>query len=214
MESSKSAVGVGFVIKVLLLSLLCILLFTSHEFAARQTAKESAMVSAMLGKSTEEAIKQDATRWYGVLIADNNVEESVVNFFVPTKDEKANSRGLEDLGKGIFAWVERRIGVFFDLVYWSFKRISLLLVWLPLLVPLLFVSVFDGICQRNIKKENFGLASPFWQKFGTLGSVCVIGSLFLLFCIPFAIPPLWAPVLLALISIFSGIAVGNVQKRL
>ena len=213
-EQRKRLTVTGLIFELLLLAVLGIIFFTGSEFAQEQTIREGRMIVNELGEDTADYIRARADGWYDGIVVENRMEEEVLHFFIPTKEEKRNSRGMETMGSGLFVWVEERINVFFDLIFWVFKRLALLLVWLPLLLPLLVVAVGDGLCQRNIKKQNFALASSFWQRFGTVGTAVFSAGLLLLFCIPYAIPPVVAPVLLAIISVLIGMTVGNVQKRL
>lgn len=203
-------------VTIILTFLLCMfwLTMTDSEFARDNTEAEGLMVEKTLGRETAGAITQQADAWYERLIVSNQIEERVRHHFIPTDEERAASRGIETMGDWLFPIVEERISGLFDMIYWIFKRIALMLIWMPLLIPLLAVSVWDGICQRRIKLENFALASPLKQRIGTVGSLAGVCALLVWFFVPYAIEPHVAPALLGMIALLTGYAVSNLQKRI
>ena len=204
------------VITIILTFLACMffLTMTNSDFAKENTIKEGIKIEQVLGTETAIAVTQQADKWFYDLIEKINIEERTIRHFVPTEEEKARSRGMENMGDWLFPIVEDRVVGTFDMIFWIFKRIALMLIWLPLLVPLCLVATFDGILQRRIKLENFAMASPLKQRIGTLGSVFCSCALMLWFFLPYAIDPHVAPALLGIIAMLIGLSVGNMQKRL
>ena len=204
------------ILTIILTFLLCMfwLTMTDSDFASDNTESEGIMIEQTLGRETAVAITQQANDWYDRLIASNQLEEKVRHHFIPTEEERAASRGLETMGDWLFPIVEERIAGLFDMIFWLFKRIALMLIWLPLLLPLLAMSIWDGLCQRRIKLENFALASPLKQRIGSAGSLLGVCALLVWFFVPYAIEPHVAPALLGIISVLTGFAVGNLQKRI
>ena len=159
------------------------------------------------------AITDQADIWYDRYIVANDLEEKTLHHLVPTQEERNVSRGIETMGDWLFPIVEERIVGMFDMIYWVFKRIALMCIWLPLLLPLLVVSIWDGDANGPYKLENFGLASPLKQRIGYL-RVCLLecaGSLFGFLCL--MIEPHVAPALLGMIALLMGTAISNLQKR-
>lgn len=210
---SNQKISVITIILTFLVCMLC-LTMTDSEFARKQTQIEGEKIEKILGLETANAITKKADQWFYELIEANQIEEKTLRHFVPTDEEKARSRGMETMGDWLFPLVEDRVVGTFDMIFWIFKRIALMLIWLPLLVPLSLVSLFDGVLQRRIKLENFAMASPLIQRIGTLGSVFASCALLLCFFIPYAIDPHIAPALLGIIAMLIGMSVSNMQKRL
>lgn len=73
---------------------------------------------------------------------------------------------------------------------------------------------FHGYWNREIKKTDFSYASLiFNHRARNIMHIVTMTTLFL-FVVPVAIDPMIFPILLMIEIIFSGIAVGNVQKRI
>lgn len=189
------------------------LTMTDSEFARKNTQAEDEMLERSFGTETAMAITNQADIWYDRYIVANDLEEKTLHHFVPTQEERNASRGIETMGDWLFPIVEERIVGMFDMIYWVFKRIALMCIWLPLLLPLLVVSIWDGMLQRRIKLENFGLASPLKQRIGYLGAVFGMCGILIWFFVPYAIEPHVAPALLGMIALLMGTAISNLQKR-
>lgn len=191
-----------------------VLCFVSPDHANEQIEKESTYIARDLGHETAEAVSNDAHEWYDRWIRANRVEEAVHDFFIPTKEQKARSRGLENLGDPVFPIVESRIEAFFDMLFWMLRRLSLFLMWLPMMAPILILSLADGWLKRRIKQQTFEYASPFWHKNAFHAAVVASTILITLFFVPYAVDPSFAPCLLAITGILCGLAMSNIQKRI
>ena len=188
-------------------------LLVSADWAANQTVEEHRMIASQMGSDTAQAVSARADDWYDRWI----VETGVVDAFrsaVPTEEEKAASRGLENSFDLFFEYELSRIEALLDVVYWALKRLALLLLWLPVTAPVFLLALGDGFLQRKIRMQTFAFSSPLIQE--AAGSIAIATTfvILLLFFLPFAVPPLAAPALLAVASLFLGISVANLRKRI
>ena len=188
-------------------------LLVSADWAANQTVEEHRMIASQMGSDTAQAVSARADDWYDRWI----VETGVVDAFrsaVPTEKEKAASRGLENSFDLFFEYELSRIEALLDVVYWALKRLAILLLWLPVMAPVFLLALGDGLLQRKIRMQTFAFSSPLVQE--AAGSIAIATTfvILLLFFLPFAVPPLAAPALLAVASLFLGISIANLRKRI
>lgn len=90
-------------------------------------------------------------------------------------------------------------------------RFAIAMVWIILLAPMLFASVFDGFMQRRIKRAEFGAIRP--ATFAVAG-MFVIPLLFgplIYLVLPFSMSPLVAPVWALIVAIPLSVLVSNMQ---
>lgn len=166
-----------------------------------------------MGSDTARAVSARADDWYERWIVETGVVDALRSA-VPTEEEKLASRGLENSFDLFFEYELSRIEALLDVVYWALKRLALLLVWLPVMAPVFLLALGDGLLQRKIRMQTFAFSSPLIQ--GAAGSIAMATTLviLLLFFLPFAVPPLAAPALLAVASLFLGISFANLRKRI
>ena len=181
--------------------------------AAEQTAEEHRMIASQMGADTAEAVALKADGWYDRWIVETGVVDAL-HSAVPTEEEKAASRGLENSFDLFFEYELSRIEALLDVFYWAFKRLALLLVWLPVMAPVFLLALGDGLLQRKIRMQTFAFSSPLIQEASGTIAVATTFVILLLFFLPFAVPPLAAPALLAVASLFIGICFANLRKRI
>lgn len=90
-------------------------------------------------------------------------------------------------------------------------RLAILLVWLVILLPMLYASVFDGFMQRRIKRAEFGAIRP--ATFTVAGMVVIpllcLPLVYLV--IPFSMSPLLAPAWAFFVALPLSLLVSNMQ---
>ena len=188
------------------------LLFASTDFIRGNMIKESKMVYRTLGEEATREIQERADRWYIATIEKPQVEEALM-MIIPTREERERSRGLEDLGSPLWPWVADRISCLMDMIYWLYRRVALLLVWLPACLPALVLSVVHGLLERKIKQTNFGYASPIVHRYSWRICGWAIGFFLLSFLLPIAISPEFIPFMIATVMVMMGMSLGNMVKR-
>jgi hypothetical protein len=101
----------------------------------------------------------------------------------------------------------------FSLMYFAMLRLSVLVYWVPIMVPLAVAILVTGSTLRNLKQHGFGGVNPLRYRVGVrttkFAIPFAIGGLFL----PGALPPVVVPVLV--LMFFGGLAavMANRQKE-
>lgn len=209
----------GSVIAFLLFILLTEICFSGFilpsNFIRRNADLEWQWVNESLGESTNTRIDAMAGTMYDVVVLGPALEEKLRAWALPTERAR-RSKSLINPQKReqIWDYYEERINVVFDTLYWFFRRLSLFIIWFPLWLPAIIISVRTGFLERDVKKSGFAHTSPTIQHhaFKAIG-----GAVFILlasFLLPLALPPVAVPVLYGVVVLLIGIACSNMQKRI
>ena len=166
-----------------------------------------------MGQDTAQAVSARADEWYERWIVETGLADAL-HSAVPTEEEKFASRGLENSFDLFFEYEISRIEALLDVVYWALKRLALLLVWLPVMAPIFLLALGDGFLQRKIRMQTFAFSSPLIQEAAGNIAIATTFVILILFFLPFAVPPLAAPTFLAVASLFFGISIANLRKRI
>lgn len=199
---------------LLVIELGVVLLLVPGEWTKRAIDKEAGYVQRSLGDRSLDWIHETAARWYTSAILETRVLEVAHDFLVPSAAQRTRSRGIEDMGKGMFQWWEGRIDAFGKLAYQILARMALALMWLPYICILLVPAVYDGWMTRHIKRTNFDYASPVIHRYSTRGIAAAFCGLIVLFFLPVAIDPIIIPLVMMAIATLVGLSTGNLQKRI
>lgn len=185
------------------------------NFIRRNADLEWQWVNESLGESTNTRIDAMAGTMYDVVVLGPALEEKLRAGALPTERAR-RSKSLINPQKReqIWDYYEERINVVFDTLYWFFRRLSLFIIWFPLWLPAIIISVRTGFLERDVKKSGFAHTSPTIQHhaFKAIG-----GAVFILlasFLLPLALPPVAVPVLYGVVVLLIGIACSNMQKRI
>jgi hypothetical protein len=199
---------------VVLSWVLLVLFLTSSDFTDKTLEHEKKYTEMDLGTETKNYIYDTAERWYVAAIEESGVYEALHRTMIPNAEEKANSKGMQHFGEGIFEWVEGRLNAAMRIIYLYMTRILQLWVWVPFIPILIFPMIYDGYKVREIKKTNFDFASPLRNKYSFRAIAILTIVTLMLFATPIAITPMFFPFLLFGIGLCLQVAVANVQKRI
>ena len=198
---------------LLVIELAIVLILVPGDLTSRAIEKEAVDIKQSLGQQSQEWVHDKAERWYQSTMMDSGFYAGMHRTFIPTKEEKMKSKGLENFGSHWFTFIEGRIESFTKVVYQFYTRIALFTLWMPYILVLLVPAIFDGLMTWKIKRTNFDYASPVIHRYSTRAvSYIVIGAIVLSF-VPIAITPMLMPLLMMLWSVFAGLMIGNFQKR-
>lgn len=199
---------------LLAVEMFLILVFVPGQWTERVIQKESAMVERTLGTSTVTWINEHALDWYMKTMIDSGVYYSLHKVMIPSQEERARSRGMENLGAQIFPWVEDRLAALMHVVYQVYARTALLAVWAPYMLILLLPAIWDGAMNWKIKRTNFDYASPVVHRYGARGVLITGQVLLVAFFAPIALNPIVIPFAMMIACVMVGLTVGNLQKRI
>ncbi|MGH8159226.1 MAG: DUF4400 domain-containing protein [Rhodanobacter sp.] len=103
----------------------------------------------------------------------------------PTAGFMANPNSGVHIGDVFKRWVLGGFG----LMYFAGYRLSLMIVWLPLLIPLMAAIIVEGGVRRNLKQKAFGGVNPMRYRAGKLLSLWCFMLGIVAFIAPGALPP-------------------------
>lgn len=184
------------------------------EWTQRVIEQESHLLQVRLGVEEHEWVHTRARNWFNRTLIDNGFYQAALDHLVPTDDQKARSRGMENMGAGWFVWVESRLQAMANSYYHILSRFALFLTWAPYFAILLVPAVFDGLITWKIKRTNFAYASPIIHQYSTMGIVYVIIGLVALFLAPIVLDPTLIPAAIGIMCVMAGLMIGNFQKRI
>jgi hypothetical protein len=207
MADKKSGSGINIWMVLLVLSMVSaiVLTMTTASYARKTSIQEAMRIEEVLGADTLDRINDIADGWYR---------------FTVKKLDTRSAEGSEDVKEFIAThprvgkWIETRTEAALDLAYWFFRRLALFVIWIPWWLPMLFLSIMHGYWNREIKKTDFGYTSPVKNRMARQTMFVCLMMTMILFVLPISLEPFLFPVLMALATICSGIAIGNIQKRL
>ena len=183
------------------------------DWTARVIEQESDLLERRLGPEEHRWVHDKASKWFNASLINSGVYETALNHVVPTDEQKAGSKGMEDMGDGWFEWLRGRLQAMANAYYHILARFALLLTWAPYFLILLVPAVFDGIMTWCIKRTNFDYASPLLHQYSTKGIAYVAVGLVALFLAPIVLEPTLIPASIMVACVMMGLMIGNLQKR-
>jgi len=199
---------------IILLESLILAIIIPGDWTESVIEKESELVSKRLGEADHQWIHDKANKWYQNTYIDTGIYDAMLDHVTPNDEQKAKSKGMENMGTIWFDWISDRIDSMSFTYYHMLTRLALLLTWLPYFILLFIPAVIDGVMTRQIKKTNFQYASPFFHTYATKGIIFITLVLITLFLAPIVIEPSIIPVSIMIVCVLMGLMVGNLQKRI
>ena len=214
MAQNKGFSGVGFIVLMGSLTFAFILTFVTKDYVRVTSVKEAQKIEQQMGTDTLERINGIAGSWYARTFSRLEKELSAENMMSKDPEQRAREKELLRKSSRIVSWAEGRKAAMLDLGYWVLRRLALFGIWLPLWFPILLLAVYHGWNDRAIKKTDFGYTSPVLNHWARQVIALVVMLTLLLFVVPIAIDPFIFPVCLSAIAAATGVAFGNIQKRI
>lgn len=90
-------------------------------------------------------------------------------------------------------------------------RFAIVMVWIVILAPLLFASVYDGFMQRKIKRAEFGALRPATFALAGLFVIPLLVLPLVYLVVPFSISPLLTPAWALVVVLPLSVLVSNMQ---
>ncbi|MFC1336960.1 MAG: DUF4400 domain-containing protein [gamma proteobacterium symbiont of Clathrolucina costata] len=184
------------------------------DWTARVIEQESELLEMRLGAEEHRWVHDRARSWFNSTLMESGVYQTALNHIVPTEEEKARSKGMEEMGGVWFSWAEGRLQAMANAYYHILARLALLLTWAPYFLILLIPAVFDGITTWRIKRTNYDYSSPLLHQYSTLGIAYVVIGMVALFLAPIVLDPTLIPAAMMIVCVMAGLMVGNLQKRM
>ena len=213
MGKSLTRSKVLFWILIWVLQILLIGVIVPSNWLVEQVEGERHMTASWLGHETVVEMVENADNKFDVWFQQTRlVERSFA--LIPTQAQRDRSIGMEDMGAGIWEYVETRIEIMWVTVYQGLQRMAMISLWMPYLLPMLVPAVVQGICAREIKKVSYGYASPVvYHSAGHMMALLLVLPLFYITS-PFGVHPAAVLVWGIALSITLLGMISNVQKTI
>ena len=200
-----------------------VILFVIHFFAYALVVKETWLLQTLqqervaqhqfLGEEYASYSDVRAQNLFTRVFVNSGVMKNSFATMLPTEQQRANARGMENVGHNVFPWVEQRIRTWWTMVFQVFVRLSYAMMWWPFLVLALVPFVVDAWITRRVKSTTFALTSPHIQGIAIRALPVLVIGYFLLMFAPFYIPPSSAPVLIFVTCALLWFGVTHFVKR-
>ena len=196
------------------IEVLLIVLLLPGSYAQSVWQRESGYILDHAGPETYEFILERGENWKNRVFYETGFYNAALNMLVPTEEEKAKSKGLENLGSLWFEYAGERLDALEDVFHLTAIRLALAVAWAPYILIIFIPALLDGWYTRRIRQTNFKYVSPVIHTYAMKMAWSIAAGGAILFLLPFPITPIYIPVALMLMSIAIGVALGNFQKRL
>lgn len=184
----------------------------SREFIIQEVNDELKMTAQFLGDGAANAYHDSANETYEMLFIDTEIAAHTYYLWIPNTNKP--QAGLEGMGQEAFDVFESKLDNMWNIVFKGVLRFTLFISWVPFFLPLFIPGVINGLMIREVKKLNYGYASPvrFNCAYQIILSTFVVVPIYLLF--PVAIHPIVIPIWLAVCSVSALIMFANLQKMI
>lgn len=192
-----------------------ILVFAPSAWIDKSLEKEHEWTQALMGAEAAATIQDYARGWYDSLFVETQVDKTVFEFFVPTAEQMARSKGFEQLGGLWFQFMADRAGALHKILVVLLERLAHIVLWLPFMAIVFVPSVIDGWMTWRVKRTNFDYASPFLNRHGHALTILAAMLVLVGIIVPVPVPPLVIPVLsIAIMPVIGIWVIGNLPKRI
>ena len=210
MGKSKGWFGV---ISVIGLYITIYVVFIAESHLLRITETEQRYNAEFYTPEVSAPAEERGTRWFEAMFVESGVMQHTFEPFIPTEGEVSRSRGMEDLGQPMFHWFEGRIRAWWTLVWSTFTRLSVTLLWLPFAPFIILPFIVDGWVLREIRKHGFDFSSAVIQRYSKqLLTIIPLGFIALV-TLPLPMHPLATPIFLLAFGLVAQRAITHFMKR-
>lgn len=199
---------------IVVCEVLAISIFFEPERVVAEIEKEHILVLERLGEEQAIKLALGAKQTFTTIFVDTGIVETTYKMFIPTDEEVARSRGMQNLGKEFFPKVQTTLRSFWNGIYQSVYRLHLLFEWKIFFLALFIPACIDGFTQREIKKTSYGYASPvrYHASLHMLVLMVMMVPFYMFF--PWSLTPMAVPIWGVCMSLVLLTLTSNVQKKI
>ncbi|MYM92704.1 DUF4400 domain-containing protein [Duganella vulcania] len=179
---------------IILVEVVIVTVALSSDTISRAASREREMVVSTFGEEMASSIIKRTDVVYKRYFFDSGWIKGSYEAFVPSRDELSDSRSLADMGRPMFKVMDQKLRTFWTAVYYGTQRMTILMMWLPYLMPFVVAVIVDGMATRKKRQFNYEYANP--VVFGAMSHavLALISFPFLYFLLPFPVNPLVSPI--------------------
>lgn len=231
MQPSKQPVNLAGQLILAAMFLAMVLPFIGSKYINGQIMKEQRLVLTVYGAGPGGTVNRRADDWFRLWAIRTGLMEKAIHALDPKpvvaaaatvanpiviKDSSGrfgtlNAQNGEGNQKERHVWYWW-ITAAFALVYFAMLRMSVLILWLPMLVPLIVAVMLTGNTTQRLKWHGFGGVNPFRYRAGvrlaSWAPALAVGALFL----PGALPPFVVPALVLMTFVGLAMRMANMTK--
>ncbi|TVS17376.1 MAG: DUF4400 domain-containing protein [Gammaproteobacteria bacterium] len=200
------------VLGLLFLEVVLLFALATPEHARNARASEARAAISVFGEDRAERALHFASTNFHRHIVEKNIEERSYQIFVPTDENRERAGRVGEMTPWLFVWVRDRLEGFWAMVLGIYHRAALLGFAMMIAVPVIWVSLVDGLVERKIRIFTDGVSTPvFYHGAKGVFSILLLAPLFIL-ALPFSVSPsIWYAWLLIL-PIVIWVSSRNVQE--
>lgn len=160
-EEKKSGGKVHWLAWLILIEIGMVILVIPQSWLDTLTRSEAVQNRAQIGRVSGDWVEQRGAHLFEQSIVATGILESVRRFVLPTEEEMANSRGMQNFGRhGWFPYVSGRLQAVEVAMRRMFSRLVMFYFWLPIAPLVVIPAVFDGMMTWRKRQYSFDYASP------------------------------------------------------
>lgn len=196
------------------LEILFLIAFSSPRYISKVIAYEGIKIEDSLGTNTLRELDKRTSQWFNTSLIESGAYAEIWHMLIPNEYERKKSSSLNNLGNGLFRWVDDRLTVCMFLIFQFFERLHLMLMWLPSSALVFAAAGYTGLELRRIKQGDFAYASPVRHRTAAKVITGAIAVLPLYFLMPFAISPYIYPIVNCTAAFLIMVIISNIAKRI
>lgn len=176
---------------------------------------ETQGIARTYGEKTVEEAVTIASGWYGATVLRTGIYRTLSGIsLVGYVGMDGQSETVDAVTAAADAYLRDRTECLFDMWWWFLLRVSMLLVWGPLWIPVFIAAGIDGVCAKRIKLYTFAYTNP---SLLVLFRKIISAAAFIIFvglCVPYAMPALFVPLIFTVIIASLGFVISNFPTRI
>lgn len=194
------------------LNFVAIAFFLPVDLITDHAKEEIATTREFIGESSYSYLNNKTYITYKKAFVDTGIQEKSFQIFIPTEDQKDKSGALRNLGAPLFKWIDEKLKMYWNLVYFGMLRFNYLLFFFPIFAPFIIAAAFDGFYTRRIKLITFQLTSATRYGYAIHAIIFLTFVPLFFFLYPFSINPFFVPIWFLTLGLAIRLLASNLHK--
>ena len=197
---------------IIVLNIIGVMFFVPPDAVINSSKNELVKIQSWMGEEAYVHLNNQTYITYNNLFVKTGIQDESFKIFIPTKEQKDKSGQMKNMNSNAFLWLQDKIKMFWNMIYFGILRFHHFVFWFPIILPFMIASIIDGVYTRKIKLISFTLTSA--ARYGSSMHVIIFLSIFpvFLFIYPWTINPVVIPFWYITFSFFLRLLASNLQK--